>query len=293
MIDNFFLAFNFSFIPKEQNQKANSLALTASTFMPPIGPNIKYQVEIIHRTTIPYNIKHWKVFSDDLELQTFLHTIDEFSNISIDHKSQEDKNEKLEDQQSSHLLKIVAGHDIVELKTNHIPRGIVPLEILFERNDVYKGTAMNNQEGEVTECNIGTTENPNIIKMSKALAAEQKNRYVSLIKKFVDTFAWSYEDLKTFDTDIIQHKIPLKTGSKPFKQKIRQFNPMLMSIIEKELKKMLDANIIVPLMYSNWVANLLPIRKKSGEIRLCVDFKNLNKCSLKENYPLPKMDHIL
>jgi hypothetical protein len=41
------------------------------------------------------------------------------------------------------------------------------------------------------------------------------------------------------------------------------------------------------------VANLVPIRKKSGDIRLCVDFRNLNKCYLKENYPLPKMDHIL
>ena len=32
---------------------------------------------------------------------------------------------------------------------------------------------------------------------------------------------------------------------------------------------------------------------KNGEIRLCVDFRNLNKVSLKDNYPLPKMDQIL
>jgi hypothetical protein len=38
---------------------------------------------------------------------------------------------------------------------------------------------------------------------------------------------------------------------------------------------------------------MVPVRKKSGEIRLCVDFRNLNKSSLKDNYPLPKMDHIL
>jgi len=37
----------------------------------------------------------------------------------------------------------------------------------------------------------------------------------------------------------------------------------------------------------------VPIRKKSREIRLCVDFRNLNKVSLKNNYPLPNMDHIL
>jgi hypothetical protein len=38
---------------------------------------------------------------------------------------------------------------------------------------------------------------------------------------------------------------------------------------------------------------MVPVWKKSGEIRLCVDFKNLNKVSLKENYPLPQMDYIL
>ena len=41
------------------------------------------------------------------------------------------------------------------------------------------------------------------------------------------------------------------------------------------------------------MANLVPVRKKNGEIRMCVDFRNMNMCSLKENYPLPKMDHIL
>jgi hypothetical protein len=63
--------------------------------------------------------------------------------------------------------------------------------------------------------------------------------------------------------------------------------------MEKEVKKLLDAQIIVPLRYSEWVANLVPVRKKSGEIRLCVDFINLNRSSKKDNYPLPKMEHIL
>jgi transcriptional regulator of aromatic amino acid metabolism len=47
------------------------------------------------------------------------------------------------------------------------------------------------------------------------------------------------------------------------------------------------------LRYSEWVANLVPVRKKSREIRLCVDFRNLNRSSKKDNYPLPKMEHIL
>ena len=45
--------------------------------------------------------------------------------------------------------------------------------------------------------------------------------------------------------------------------------------------------------YSNWLANIVLVRKKNGEIRLYIDFHNLNIFSLKDNYPLPKMDHIL
>lgn len=41
------------------------------------------------------------------------------------------------------------------------------------------------------------------------------------------------------------------------------------------------------------MSNFVSVRKKTGEIRLCVYFRNLNRVSLKDNYPLPKMDHVL
>jgi len=66
-----------------------------------------------------------------------------------------------------------------------------------------------------------------------------------------------------------------------------------MPLIEKEIKKIFDAKIIVLIIFPNWLANLVLGRKKSGEIRICIDFKNLNKTSLKDNYPPPKMDSIL
>jgi len=66
-----------------------------------------------------------------------------------------------------------------------------------------------------------------------------------------------------------------------------------MPLIEKEIKKLFDSKIIVPIRFSNWLANLVPVRKKSGEFKICIDFRNLNKDCLKDNYPLPKMDSIL
>jgi hypothetical protein len=92
---------------------------------------------------------------------------------------------------------------------------------------------------------------------------------------------------------VIDHKIPLKPGVKPFRKNLRKINPILLPVVEREVKKLLEVKIIVPLRYSDWVENLVPVRKKSGEIRLCMDFRNLNKSSLKDNYSLPKMDHVL
>ena len=103
-----------------------------------------------------------------------------------------------------------------------------------------------------------------------------------MIKEFADVFSWEYSDLKTYDTIIIQHRIPLEKDTIPFKQNLRPIIPLLLPVIEKEIHKLLKAKIIIPLRYSKWIANLVVVRKKNGEIRLCVDFRNLNKCSKRQ-----------
>ena len=70
-----------------------------------------------------------------------------------------------------------------------------------------------------------------MIKISKALSQEEKLKYIALFKEFQDVFAWTYEDLKSYDTSIIQHKIPIKEDQKNFKQKLRRINPFLMPLI--------------------------------------------------------------
>jgi hypothetical protein len=109
----------------------------------------------------------------------------------------------------------------------------------------------------------------------------KKNAYIKLFWKYQDVFAWTYDDLKTYDTWIIQHTIPMKKDVKPFQQKLWKIHPSLEPQVHKELKKLLDAKIIFQVHHSMWVANLVLVRKKIGEIHLCVDFQNLNKSSEK------------
>ena len=183
--------------------------------------------------------------------------------------------------------------EVIQLKDNFLPTCLAPLEDIFDSNDVPSKPKMQPLNAAIEECNIGTIDKPNIIKLSASLPPDQKPKYVDLFKEFQDVFARSYEDLKSYDTSVIQHTIPLKPDQKPFKQKLRRINPMLLPVMEQEVQKMFKAGIIAPIRFSEWISNLVPTRKKTGEIRLCVDLRNLNQVSLKDNYPLPKMDHIL
>jgi ribonuclease HI len=81
-VENFFLDFNITFVQRKFNQQEDSLALETSNFKAPLCSNLRYEIEVKHRPSIPNNIKHWQVFSDDQELKKFLETIDEFSAIS-------------------------------------------------------------------------------------------------------------------------------------------------------------------------------------------------------------------
>lgn len=76
-------------------------------------------------------------------------------------------------------------------------------------------------DAEVEECNIGTKQEPKIIKISKSLTKKNKERYIKIMKEFYDVFAWSYDDLKVYDLDVIQHTIPIQRNVNPFKQKLR------------------------------------------------------------------------
>jgi ribonuclease HI len=284
LVDSFLSAFNISFIPREENTMADSLVVSTSNFRIPIPPKIKYDVEFKYMPSIPNNVKYWKVFEDDLELKNFLETIDEFSALHID----QDHDSEITPHANVFLNKI-SNHHIVQLPSNHIPKGLVLLERLFDRNDVAVKGKVSTNDDDISECNLGTEENPKYVKLSRILSEEKRVEYTKFLKEFSDVFAWTYEYLRTYDISIIEHMIPLKEDTKPF----RKINPMLLHVMEKEVKNLLVEKIIIPLRYSEWVANLVPIRKNNGEIKLCVDFQNLNRSSKKDNYPLPKMEHIL
>jgi len=162
----------------------------------------------------------------------------------------------------SKLNSKIADHDIIQLSNNFIPKGLIPLEKLFDYNDVSRNPPSISPEDDIEEINIGTQEQVQNIKISTSLAPEVKYEYLKLLRKYKDVFSWSYLDLKAYDISLIEHKIPLKSEAKPYQQKLRRINLVLLPTIEKQLKKMLDAQIILLLRYSNSIAILVNLERR-------------------------------
>lgn len=57
--------------------------------------------------------------------------------------------------------------------------------------------------------------------------------------------------------------------------------------IKEEVEKQLKAGFLVVTEYQKWLANIVPVPKKDGRVRMCVDFRDLNKVSPKKDFPLP------
>ena len=60
--------------------------------------------------------------------------------------------------------------------------------------------------------------------------------------------------------------------------------------IKEEVKKQFDAGFWAVARYSEWVANIVPVPKKDGKVQICVDYRDLNRVSAKDNFPLPHID---
>lgn len=86
-------------------------------------------------------------------------------------------------------------------------------------------------------------------------------------------------------TTLAEHFIP--TSRNPMKIPLRRIPAHYWVEVEKQLQSMQDTGIIVA-SSSPWMAPAVFVRKKSGEIRLCVDYRELNKKTVKDAYPLPR-----
>ncbi|KAG9458362.1 hypothetical protein H6P81_002870 [Aristolochia fimbriata] len=121
---------------------------------------------------------------------------------------------------------------------------------------------------ELKKVNLGTKEDPRPTFLSTLLSAEEEVDYMSLLREYNDIFSWNYMKMLGLDPQVAVHKLAVHPFVRPVKQSQRHFRPELVK-------------------YPSWIANIVPVRKKNGQIQVCIDFRDLNKACPKDDFPVP------
>jgi len=90
-----------------------------------------------------------------------------------------------------------------------------------------------------------------------------------------------------------QHKIELLPNAKPIKAKQGRWNPRYTTMVKEELDKLLEVRFIRLVEITKWVSPMVLALKKNGKLRVCVNYKALNKVIKKDRYALPSCEEIL
>jgi hypothetical protein len=124
--------------------------------------------------------------------------------------------------------------------------------------------------------------------VNRNLTSEQKERLCMLLKGFIGCFAWEYTEMSGLDRSLVEHRLLIKQGFRPYKQSVRNYSPKIIGQVKEEVDQLLKAGFIQPCRYAGWVSNIVPMDKKgTGKIQICVDFRNLNRATPKDEYPMP------
>jgi polyhydroxyalkanoate synthesis regulator phasin len=125
------------------------------------------------------------------------------------------------------------------------------------------------------------------------LSPEEENELIQFLNKNKDVFAWSSKDLQGVDRDIIEHTLETDEKITLKKQKLKKMSEEKVKAVEAEVQRLQDVKVIREVLYPVWLANTIPVKKKNGKWRMCVDFTYLNKACKNDDFPLERVDKIV
>ena len=93
--------------------------------------------------------------------------------------------------------------------------------------------------------------------------------------------------------NLIEHSLNVDGKAKPIKQKLRRFTRDKKEAIRVEVTWLLAAGFIKEVYHLEWLANLVLVRKKNKEWKMCIDYTDLNKHCPKDPFGLPRIDEVV
>jgi hypothetical protein len=107
-------------------------------------------------------------------------------------------------------------------------------------------------------------------------------------------FAWDYTEMPGLSRELVEHRLSIRASFRPYKQGVQNIKLEIVGRVKEEVDRLLQAGFIQPCRYADWVSNIIPMEKKNTrKIRICIDFRNLNQVTLKDEYPMPVADLLI
>ncbi|GJZ58454.1 reverse transcriptase domain-containing protein [Tanacetum coccineum] len=128
------------------------------------------------------------------------------------------------------------------------------------------------------------------IAIGSTLTEKGRKELCALLRQNLDVFAWKPADMTGVPRHMAEHRLNVREGCPPVRQKKRGQAPERNKAIQEEVEKLVDAGIMKEVHYHSWLSNPVMVKKHDGSWRMCVDFKDLNKACPQDGYPLPEID---
>ena len=106
-------------------------------------------------------------------------------------------------------------------------------------------------------------------KIGTRMEEKTKQDLVQFLRKSIDVFTWSHEDMPGIDPRVITHCLNVYLSSKPVRQKKRVFATERDNAIKEEVQKLTTTEFIREVYYSDWLANVVMVKKANDKWRMC------------------------
>lgn len=131
------------------------------------------------------------------------------------------------------------------------------------------------------------------VRIGKQIPCGISAQIKEVIGEFLDVFAYTIDDMPSIDPHLMVHRLNIRERHLPVKQKLRHQGVERRTTTAEEVKKLSAAGFIREWQYTEWLANVVLVRKSSGAWKMCVDFTYLNKACPKDDFPLPRIDRLV
>ncbi|KAM1465204.1 hypothetical protein ACFX10_043752 [Malus domestica] len=131
---------------------------------------------------------------------------------------------------------------------------------------------------------LGTEKDPMPIQISSLLEAKNQAKIVSLLHEFKNCIAWHYTEMLGLDSTLVEHIMPIKEGYKHVKQAPWRMSKEIEENVKEEIERLVKAGFIRPAKYVKWLANIMPLKAITNAVRCCVDYRNINRATPKDEY---------